>query len=1187
MFKRSLLVCFLFASILAWGQDVDSESQYESLDMSVTFDRTYRMTIPTLYAVPNVVLLPIGELFDFLKVPNKVSTDGQVITGFFENEANSFEINNLKKSVTFKGQTFPFTKDESTTDIGILYLKTTVFKRAFGFDMAFNDRSLSLQFTSSFELPLFKLMKLEKQRENLRISGSESAVYDTILKRDYHWFRGDMLDWSIASTQSNENSSDTRLEIGGGAEVLGGETNIWLNYSSQYGFKRNQQQYYWRWADNSAKLIRQFQVGRIATPSISSVLSPVDGFMITNALTTIRKALGNYTISNYTEPDWVVELYLNNQLISYTRADATGFYSFKVPIVYGSSNIVLRFYGPSGEIRSEQKTYNMPFNLLPKGEFEYHVSGGTLLDTSNARFAKAEFNYGITRTLTLGGGVEYLSTISNHPEVPFMNLTFQPFTQLLMTGEYAHNVRSKVTLNYSFPRNIVLDLTYAKYVPGQEAIIYNYLEERAVSLSIPLRFRNITSSIRTSFRQNVYDAFSYSSGELMWTNNYKNYSMILTNYANASAANALNLYGNLTLATKLRNELNIRTSAQYNYLYKQLISLRLEVDKKLFSNGHGALKLENNFLTNSQSVSLTFRYELPYMTTNASAAVSNTRFQMSEGASGSLAFNSGGKYVHTDRRNAVGRSGISINPFVDMNFNGVKDANEPNTKGLRVRCSGGQVLQRDQDSIIRVVGLEPFVDYTLSLDESGFDNVSLRLNSKSMKVTTDPNQFKMIMLPVVPMAEIFGTVADETGKGIGRIIVRVADKKGNLVAKVLTESDGYFNYIGLKPGDYKVFVDSLQLEVLKYKATPVFATVLENKDGDVVDAGTIELVKKRIAQTRRVRKALAGGGYEEVEEPIADTIEIATPVKQEAIEEDTLNLFTILFDVDKTNVKNMYMDPLHKLAKYLNKPIHQELGVDIQGHTDSDAGEQYNLYLSNSRAEAVKQVLVREGVRPDRLKTSAFGKSKLVNVGRSAADKAQNRRVIFKAILATDPAERPLEKVVGSYQPKIDIKSVKDAIPEVKAPTKSAMETPATFKVQAPEKPAFKPADSPTVKQPISKITPNPAIQKTSAYIAHQVVVPLSGPKTIQIDGGIPTLCDNVPYWCLMYTSNGNYWFQVGAYKTLPSAMQAAKQLKKYMDGNINFVILDNWVKIQIGNYSSQALALQDAKLLYSKGFIK
>lgn len=1167
IFKRSLLVCFLFASILAWGQDNDSGNSYEPVDMSITFDRTYRMSVPTLFAQPNVVMLPIGELFDFLKITNKISSDGQVITGFFEKETNSFEINNLKKFVTFKGQTTPFNADESTTDIGTLYLKTTVFKRAFGFDMEFNNRSLSLQFTSPFELPLFKIMKQEKQRENLRISGSESAVFDTILKRDYHWFRGEMLDWSVASTQSNETTTDTRLEIGGGAELLGGETNIWLNYSTQYGMKRNQQQYYWRWADNNAKLIRQFQVGRIATPSIASVLSPVDGFMFTNALTTIRKALGNYTISNHTEPDWVVELYLNNQLISYTRADANGFYTFKVPIVYGSSNIVLRFYGPSGEIRSEQKVYNMPFNLLPKGEFEYRVSGGSLLDSTNARFAKAEFNYGFTRTLTLGAGVEYLSSIPTHSEVPFLNLTFQPFSQLLFTGEYAHNVRSKVTMNYSFPKNIVFDLTYSKYVPGQEAITYNYLEERSTSLSIPFRFQNLTSSIRSSFRQNVYADFSYNSGELMWTNNYKNYSMILTNYANSSASNTWNLYGNLTLATKLQKELNIRTSAQYNYLFKQLISLRLEFDKKLFANGHGSLKLENNFLTNSKSVNLTFRYELPYMTTNATASVSNSKVQFSENASGSFAFNSGGKYVHTDRRNAVGRSGISIIPFIDMNFNGIKDANEPNSKGLKVRSSGGQVLQRDNDSIIRIVGLEPFVDYTLTLDESGFDNVSLRVNRKSIKVTTDPNQFKMIMMPVVPMAEISGMVADETGKGIGRIIVRIADKTGKLVAKVLTESDGYFNYIGFKPGDYKVFVDSLQLDVLKLQASPVYATVLENPEGDVVDVGTIELIKKRIAQTRKVRKALPGGGFVEVDEPVVmDTVVV---VKQEAIEEDTLSLFTILFDVDKSNVKIDYLDPLKKLAKYLNKPNHNELGVDIQGHTDSDAGERYNLYLSNRRAEAVKQVLVKEGVRPDRLKSSAFGKSQLVNTSRSAAAKALNRRVIFKPILVTDPPERPLNEGL------------------VKVPAKYVIDAPETMKIQAPVLPVNRQVDTPVGKQPLVKVAPNPSVTKTSTYIAQQVGVSLSGPSTIQVNGGVPLLCTNVPSWCVMFTSNGHYWFQAGMYKTLPGAMGAAKQLKKCMNGNISFIMMENGVRIQIGNYRSQDQALKDARILYSKGFIK
>jgi outer membrane protein OmpA-like peptidoglycan-associated protein len=576
---------------------------------------------------------------------------------------------------------------------------------------------------------------------------------------------------------------------------------------------------------------------------------------------------------------------------------------------------------------------------------------------------------------------------------------------------------------------------------------------------------------------------------------------------------------------------------------------------------HSSESLENNFLTNSQSVSATFRYDLPYMTTNASASLSNTKFQMSEGASGSFALNSGGKYVHTDRRNAVGRSGISINPFIDMNFNGVKDPNEPNSKGLRVRCSGGQVLQRDQDSIIRIVGLEPFVDYTLSLDESGFDNVSLRINSKSMKVTTDPNQFKMIMMPVVPMAEIYGQVADETGKGIGRIIVRIADKSGKLIAKVLTESDGYFNYIGFKPGDYKIFVDSLQLEVLKYQATPVFATVLENAEGDVVDAGTIELVKKRIAQTRKVRKALPGGGYEEVDEPIVPETTVAPePVKPVVAEVDTLSLFTILFDVDKTNVKRMYMDPLQKLAKYLNKPLHEDLGLDIQGHTDADASSSYNLLLSSRRAEAVKEVLVKEGVQPNRLKTSAFGENKLINTSRNAADKSKNRRVIFKAILSTEPAENPLEvRRTESQQPKQNL--------SVTVPNQTATTVPA--------------------KPIASKRNTIPAVQKATATIAQQIVVPLTGATPIRVDGLVPTMCTNVPSWCHMYTSRGVYWFQVCAFQELPAAVQTAKLLKQYIHGSINFVMQDNLVIIQVGNYSSKAAALQDATALYTIGFIK
>jgi hypothetical protein len=862
MFKRLLLAIFLFTGTAVWGQSSDSGVAYESLEVTINFEKLTQVTLPSLYIEPDQVFLPVTEFFDFLKVPNSTSADGMLVKGFFENEENKFLIDYNKKQITFKNQVVTVAPEELVMDLGLLYVRTSALDRAFGFHMKFDFRGLSIAFYSDFELPLFKLIRLEKAREKLRSLGAEEVVYDTILPRDYHWFRTGMMDWAVSSNQSTQSEEEHRLDLGFGAEVLGGEANLQLSYSTLSGLMRNQQQYSWRWADNESKAVRQIQLGRIPGKGISSILSPVDGFLVTNAMTSLRKSLGTYRIAEYTQPDWVVELYLNNVLITYTRADASGYFTFDVPMVYGTTNVVLRYYGPEGEIQSLRKTFNMPYNMLPKGEFEYTVNGGMLLDSVGTRypmqtdsigplFGRVSFDYGVNRWLTVGGGLEYLSSTPNHPEVPFLNFTFQPYSKLLITGEYAHNVRTKAIFNMSLPYNMILDGMFSKYVPGQEAIIYNYLQERSVALSVPYRYRLLSGSMRGTLRQNIYDAFSYNSWEMLFMSGYKSFNLNYNHYINTSSAATSNMYGSLALSKKLRRGTNLRASGQYNYSFNSLMSLKAELERKITNAGHVSLRLEHNFQSQAFTASMTFRYELPYMTANFSGGVAHqvsgnvTSYQSAQGAAGSFAFNSGNHYIHADKRASVGRSGIAIMPFVDVNFNNVWDENEPASKGMRVRASGGQVIQRDQDSIIRIIGLEPFVDYTLTLDESGFDNVAWRISKKSIKLTTDPNQFKKIELPVYPMAEIFGQVSDENGKGIGRIIIRFSDAKGHLVAKVLTEADGYFTYLGFAPGDYQVSVDSLQLEVLQKRSKPVWVKALEKVDGDVVDAGTIEWVDRR------------------------------------------------------------------------------------------------------------------------------------------------------------------------------------------------------------------------------------------------------------------------------------------------------------------------------------------------------
>jgi hypothetical protein len=79
---------------------------------------------------------------------------------------------------------------------------------------------------------------------------------------------------------------------------------------------------------------------------------------------------------------------------------------------------------------------------------------------------------------------------------------------------------------------------------------------------------------------------------------------------------------------------------------------------------------------------------------------------------------------------------------------------------------------------------------------------------------------------------------DENGrKGLGRMLVNIFDKDLKLVAKVLSEADGYYNYIGLMPGNYTIQIDASQLSSLALASKQELKfTIKGNKEGDIVNS---------------------------------------------------------------------------------------------------------------------------------------------------------------------------------------------------------------------------------------------------------------------------------------------------------------------------------------------------------------
>ncbi len=103
----------------------------------------------------------------------------------------------------------------------------------------------------------------------------------------------------------------------------------------------------------------------------------------------------------------------------------------------------------------------------------------------------------------------------------------------------------------------------------------------------------------------------------------------------------------------------------------------------------------------------------------------------------------------------------------------------------------------------------------------------------------------------------------------------------------------------------------------------------------------------------------------------------------------TLN---VEFDTGKTLVKPRYNKEIEKVAEVMKK--YPELKVVIEGHTDNIGGAKYNQNLSQRRAEAIKNVMVKKyKIEASRLTAKGFGFSKPIADNKTKEGKQKNRRV--------------------------------------------------------------------------------------------------------------------------------------------------------------------------------------------------
>ena len=115
-------------------------------------------------------------------------------------------------------------------------------------------------------------------------------------------------------------------------------------------------------------------------------------------------------------------------------------------------------------------------------------------------------------------------------------------------------------------------------------------------------------------------------------------------------------------------------------------------------------------------------------------------------------------------------------------------------------------------------------------------------------------------------------------------------------------------------------------------------------------------------------------------------------LKQQLDEAGRIVTHGILFDSGSDKIKGESYKTLADIGALLNE--NPTLRLSIEGHTDSDGAEDYNMTLSQKRAASVRDYLIANyKIVPERLESKGWGESKPIDTNDTPEGKANNRRV--------------------------------------------------------------------------------------------------------------------------------------------------------------------------------------------------
>jgi len=864
-----LLIIFLQPSMLQAQASQDEDEQ------EVLLSFRYRGVIANYVLAKfrdGEFYIATSEVLNLLQIENNINLQALSLSGSYADTGLEYEINFGSGIARLGEKSISMNADDYLVRETDFFLHPGIFEELLGlnFTVDFNNLTLSLQ--TEYSMPVVARQERELRRQRmLRNKSSMLRDYHPLqFDRDRKLLDAGFLDYNF-STSVTERENVFFYNTSTGVEVAGGDfQGTFAGAISADVTSLNTSNVRWRYVLRDNLYMTQATAGQ----SISNGLQNLafTGVKLTNEPIEPRFIYDEFLLQGETTPESEVELYLNNSLVDFQRADDFGNYRFQVPLSYGSSQYDVRIFSPTGQVRQEFTRLQIPFNFLPPGEINYTVNAGRL---DNPIFGTIDRGFmtqnnvraGINNWLTAGAGVEYFDEYNSTPTFSG-SLSSRLFTKYLFTVEAANGAFVRFNSNAVFPSSSNFSLDYTYFL--KDGGLYNPGRNNAT----------INGSIFTPFT--LFDSPFF----FRWTTNVQQRetsNVTRYNFDLNSRLNRLNLrigyqdsqIGNLRFeSTPLAR---FTTSATYTlarhsgipvYLRGAFLRARLEflpsssrveetelqLSRSIMRNGRLQINFGRNFIGdfNLFSMSLTLDFNKVRSTTTTRNIRGDA--SLTQSVRGSVGFDSDNNRFLLTNRQQVGRSGVAVRLFTDQNENGTFDEGDQllNEQAARLgRSAGAQFTNND---ITYFSQLLAYNRYNLEINKNVLKDPLLVPALESFSLVTDPNRYKQIDIPMYMSGVLEGMVLREVNGnrvGVGGLRIQITGKSaGNNKElyrdEIRTFSDGSFYTFELPPGRYEVEADSTQLDFLGVEARPekLEFEVEAKADGDIIEGLEILLVNR-------------------------------------------------------------------------------------------------------------------------------------------------------------------------------------------------------------------------------------------------------------------------------------------------------------------------------------------------------